>query len=426
MRKIPAGIYKWELKIFAESIKKDLTMKGDEKMKELPKTRRDFIKATAVGAAGVILANPQIQMAQASSSIRIEEPFHGAVLNRRHGKQVSGGLKIKVSGQAPLDGMVFVNGSPARRDGAKFTSEIILRQKQTDIVAVSESNFGRHEHRVRAVWDRHSVPRYRFSIDDNSFFLRDIAKNNYASLFDCFYLKNLRQLHLKYGTRFVLNIYYTTEDGFELPQFPDRYKGQWRDNSDWLKLAFHAYANKPDRPYQNAPAAKLMADFDMVAEQIIRFASEQVYSPPTVIHWGMVQPEALKPLYERGVRVLSGYFRRLNGKWDVNYLIDDVRSEYMSRHDALMDFDSGIVFSKVDIVCNSTPVERIIPTLRPLTKDPNTAEIMDIFTHEQYFWPFYSNYLPDHFQRLDVTIRWLTANGYKPVFFHEGFLGGPE
>jgi len=401
-------------------------MTGDEIMKEFPKTRRDFMKTTAAGAAGIILSKSEILSAQASGSIRIEEPFHGAVLNRRHGELVYGGLKIKVSGQVPLNGRVIVNGSPARRDGAKFTSEIILRQKQTDIVAVSENNFGRSEHRVRVIWDRHSEPRYRFSIDDNSFFLRDIAKNNYASLFDCFYLKNLRQLHSKYGTRFVLNIYYTTEDGFELPQFPGRYKGQWRDNSDWLKLAFHAYANKPDSPYQNASASKLTADFDKVAEQIIRFASEEVYSPPTVIHWGMVQPEALKPLYERGVRALSGYFRKQGSVWEVNYLIDDVRSEYMSRHDALMDFESGIVFSRVDIVCNSTPVEQIIPTLEPLTKDPNQAEIMDIFTHEQYFWPFYSNYLPDHFKRLDVAVRWLTENGYKPVFFHEGFLGGPE
>ncbi len=395
-------------------------------MKWLPKTRRDFMKTTAAGAAGIILAKSKMLSAQASGSIRIEEPFHGAVLNRRHGEQVSGGLKIKVTGQAPVGGVVIVNGSPARRDGTKFISEIILRQKQTDIVAVSENKFGRGEHRIRVIWDRHSEPRYRFSIDDNSFFLRDIAKNNYPSLFDCFYLKNLRRLHTKYGTRFVLNIYYTTEDGFELPQFPDRYKSQWQDNSDWLKLAFHAYANKPDRPYQNASASKLMADFDKVAEQIIRFASEKTYSPPTVIHWGMVQPEALKPLYERGVRVLSGYFRKQGSVWDVNYLIDDVRSEYMSRHDALMDFESGIVFSRVDIVCNSTPVERIIPTLEPLTKDPNQAEIMDIFTHEQYFWPFYSNYLPDHFKRLDVAVRWLTENGYKPVFFHEGFLGGPE
>jgi hypothetical protein len=346
-------------------------------------------------------------------------------LNHRHGKQIGDGLKIQVSGQAPLRDRVTVNGSSAQRAGARFTSEITLRQKQTEIIAVAEGISGKHEHRVRVLWDRHSKPRYRFSIDDNSFFLRDVAKKKYTSLFDCFYLKGLRELHSKYGTRFVLNIYYATEDGFELPQFPDRYKGEWQDNSDWLKLAFHAYSNKPDRPYQYAPASKLIADLDKVAEQIIRFAGEQTYSLPTVIHWAMVQPTALKPLYERGVRVLSGYFCRQNGIWDINYLLDDARSEYLSRHDALMDFDSGIAFSKVDIVCNTTPKERIVPTLEPLAKDPNQAEIMDLFTHEQYFWPFYSNYLPDHFQRLDVAIHWVTEHGYGPVFFHEGFLGGP-
>jgi hypothetical protein len=361
----------------------------------------------------------------ASGSIKIEEPFHGAVLNRRHGKQVDGGLEIQVSGRAPIRDQVTVNGAPTQRADDRFTSKVVLRESQTDIIAQSQGNSGRHEHRVRVVWDKHSYPRYRFSIDDNSFFLRDIAKQNYSSLFDCFYLKGLRDLHKKYGVRFVLNIYYTTDDGFILPQFPDRYKSEWKDNADWLKLAFHAYANKPDRPYQYASASKLIGDLDQVAEQIHRFAGETSYSPPTVIHWGMVQPGALKPLHERGVRVLSGYFRRSNTGWDVNYLLDDVRSEYLSRHDALMDFDSGIVFSKIDIVCNTVPVERIVPTLESSAKDPNQAEIMDLFTHEQYFWPFYSHYLPDHFERLDVAIRWVTERGYKPVFFHEGFLGGP-
>jgi hypothetical protein len=32
---------------------------------------------------------------------------------------------------------------------------------------------------------------------------------------------------------------------------------------------------------------------------------------------------------------------------------------------------------------------------------------------------------PDDFQRLDTALRWVTENGYKPVFYHEGFLGGP-
>jgi len=102
----------------------------------------------------------------------------------------------------------------------------------------------------------------------------------------------------------------------------------------------------------------------------------------------------------RGVRALSGYFAKSNGVWDVNYRWDDQTSEYLSRHDAWKDFESGIVFSRVDIVCNSVPQDRIAATLEPLAGDPNTAEIMDLFTHEQYFWPFYPNYLPDHPQRL--------------------------
>ncbi len=389
-------------------------------------TRRNLLQAGAAGAAALGMARSPSASAGAFQTVRIEEPFHGAVLNGRHGRQDNAGLVIRVSGQAPLRDRVTVNGSPASRAGAKFTAEIKLGQKETEIAAVSQGRFGRHEHRVRVIWDKHSEPRYRFSIDDNSFFLRDIASKNYSSLFDCFYLKGLRGLNSKYGARFVLNIYYTTGDEFELPQFPDRYKSEWRDNSHWLKLAFHAHANEPARPYQYASASKLIADLKQVAQQIVRFAGQQTYSPPTVIHWGMVQPTALKPLYDNGVRVLSGYFRRSGGGWDVNYLVDEARSEYMSRHDALMDFDSGIVFSKVDIVCNSTPIDRIVATLEPLTRDPNQAEIMDIFTHEQYFWPFYSNYIPDHFQRLDAAIRWLTERGYKPVFFHEGFLGDPD
>lgn len=392
-------------------------------MKDGRTDRRRFLQILGAGAAGTLLAHGRQALAGPSEPFRIDEPFHGAVLNRRMGKEAEGGLKIQVRGEAPLRDQVTVNGNPTTRAGNAFASEILLKEKETEIVAASEGISGRREHKVRVVWDKNSRPRYRFSIDDNSFFLRDIAQKRYASLFDCFYLKMLRDLHAKYGARFVLNIYYTTGDGFDLTRFSDRYKAEWKDNANWLRLAFHAHANDPDRPYQNAPAGKLIADLDRVAEQIRRFAGEEVYSPPTVIHWGMVQPAALKPLFERGVRVLSGFFERVPAGWDVNYLLDDDRSEYLSRHDALMDFPSGIVFSKIDIVINTIPAERIVPTLEPLTRDPNQAEIMDLFTHEQYFWPFYHNYIPDHPQRMDVAIRWVTEQGYEPVLFHEGFLG---
>lgn len=385
--------------------------------------RRTFLEATTAGVAGILLQTPASPFVAAAPGLKIEKPFHGAVLNGRHGQSLNGGLRIRVEGEAAPGEPVIVNGVQAQRMGEHFLANVTLREEETEIVASVSGKYGLLEHRIRVVWDSNSEPRYRFSIDDNSFFLRDIAQKNYASLFDCFYLQLLRGLHRKYQTKFVLNIYYATEDGFELPQFPDRYKSEWQANTDWLRLAFHAYANKPDRPYQYAGPEELIADLDKVREQIERFAGEEVYSPPTVIHWGMVQPSALKRLFERGVRVLSGDFRLHNGIWDINYFLDEARSEYLSRHDALKDFASGIVFSSVDLVCNNAPIETIVPILESLAQDPNRAEIMDLFTHEQYFWPFYQRYIPDHGERLDRAIGWVTEQGYRPVFFHEGFLG---
>ena len=303
-----------------------------------------------------------------------------------------------------------------------FSAELVLREKETDIVAVSAGGGGVVQHRLRVVWDRYSEPRYRFAIDDNIFFLRDIARHGYDSLFDCHYLGMLRKLHRQYGARFVLNVYFAADDGFDLTQFPDRYRPEWRDNADWLKLAFHARANDPSRPYQYASPQTLIADLDKVVEQILRFAGEQTNSPTTLIHWAMAPPAAFKLLAQRGVRTLGGYFRRRDGQWDINYLLDNDRSEYLSRHDALKDFDSGIVFTRVDLICNHLPsLDRVVPTLAPLPEDPNQAEIMDLTTHEQPFW---GDQFPDQSQRIEAAIRWVTERGYKPVFFHEGSLGG--
>jgi hypothetical protein len=361
--------------------------------------------------------------------LRITWPFHGAVLNRHHGTQ-TGTLQITVRGECSPYGAVTVNGTPAKVASGQFEAPLTISERETDIVAICEGTFGRQEHRVRVLWDRHSFPRYRFSIDDNSFFLRDVALKGYDSLFDCFYLGMLRTLNRESGAKFTVNIYYEAipefgEPGFLLRDFPDRYKAEWEACADWLGLAFHAYANMPNRPYQYAAPEQLMRELDLVEEQIVRFAGEQTLIPPTVIHWGMIVPEAYRPLYDHGVRVLSGFGHPTSYGYDVNYWLNHARSEYLWNHDCLMDFDSGLVFSRVDIVCNNTPIDRIAPTLEPLAADPNHAEIMDLFTHEQYFWPFYSNYIPDHAQRLDATIRWVAERGYKPVFFHEGFMGAP-
>jgi hypothetical protein len=394
-------------------------------------TRRRFLQ-TAVATAGAVAVADAASGSGPGTDVRITDPVQGAVLHRQHGQVIDGGLKIRVRGTAPGDQQVQVEvaGSggtcsvPAERQGDAFEAEVILRDHETDIVAKAADTASTTS-AVRVLWDRNSRPRYRFAVDDNGFFLRDIWQQQYRSLFDCFYLAMYRDLHREYGAKFVLNIYYTTADEFDLTKFPDRYRSEWQDHADWLKLAFHAHANDPPQPYYDAPPEQVIADFVKIREQIYRFAGEQTYSPTTIVHWGVVRPSAWKPLAEQGVRVLSGYFQQQNDQWTVNYRLDPQRSEYLSRHDALKDFASGMVFSKIDMVCNTVPLERIVPLLEEVGRDPHQNEILDLMTHEQYFWPFYSHYLPDHPQRIEAAIRWATEHGYEPVFLHEGFLGLP-
>ena len=388
-------------------------------------SRRGFLHTSACAALGAMAARPAL--AAAAGGLQILEPMDGAVMHARLGREVPGGLEIEISGRAPQGGEVLVQGRPASRDGETFRGTAVLRERETEVAATAGSGSDRQEAKIRLVWDRHSQKRYRFVIDDNSFFLRDITQKGYPSLFDCFYLKMLKDLNAKYGARFTLNIYYTTGDDWNLTQFPDKYRGEWEANADWLRLAFHAYANEPSNPYRDAPVEKLLADLDLINAQIHRFAGPKTFSHVVVVHWGMTRPAAWKPLYERGSRVLGGYFRKsAQGEWQVNYRLDDVRSEWLSRHDLLKDFASGMIFSRVDMVVNNTPLDKIVPTLEAVVADPCQGEIVDLLTHEQYFWPFYQVYLPDHAQRLDRAIGFLTERGYKPVFLQDGFLGGPE
>jgi hypothetical protein len=392
--------------------------------------RRRFLQSATVGALG--LWSVRGMAGDAASSLRICEPFHGAVLNHRHGKQTADALMIRVVGEANAGDRVTVNGVACRRDGGRFEADVPLREHENDLLAAAEGADGRQEAKVRVVWDRYSEPRYRFAIDDASYFLRDIAQKQYKSLFDCFFLKGLRDLHEQYGTKFCVNIYYVACDDnnapadtdFRLPQFPDRYKSEWNDNAHWLRLAFHAYANMPPRPYQDAPPEKLAADMDLIAAEVRRFAGERTLAPPPNLHFSMSPHAAFKAMYDRGVRELSGYFRKSGDKYDINYGWDNERSAYILEHNAWKDFESGIVFTRDSMVCNTVPVEKVASELESLVKDPNAAEIVNLLTHEQYFWEFYQNYIPDHFQRIETAIRWVSERGYQPVFYHEGFLGG--
>jgi len=404
--------------------------------------RRVFLQLAAAGAAGAMAVGSSRgslagEEQKAPADFGFDEPFDGAVVHQRSGSPVVGTvdgpggkrLKIRVVGSAsPAARVELVDAKhpeqciSVRRDGAKFSADVFLADVKTELVAtLTDAHGGKKQARTRVIWLKDSAPRYRFQVDDNSFFTRDICQKNYKSLFESPYLGMFRQFRKRYGVKVVLNLFYSTpEEDFNLGQLSDKYKSEWQDNAHWLKLAFHARNESPNHPFLVRTPQQLAADIDLIEAEIKRFAGEGVYTRMALLHWGTIRPESLRVLIAKGWRTLSGSVWPLASKSGVRYRdkyqAPEYALKYLDTHDAWYNFQNGLLFSKIDLCCNRVPLKDTLPTLQRAYDDPHTREVMDLATHEQYFWPFYKNYMPDHAQRLDQAFRFVTARGYQAVF----------
>ena len=355
--------------------------------------------------------------------LRITDPPDGAILNRQDGELTAGGLRVWVEGASPGASAVRINGGRAEVREGRFRVPVVLRERETRIVA--EAGPGRRD-AITLLWDRDSLPRYRFSIDDNIQFLKDIAEHaaTYASIFDNPYLAFWREMHRNYGAKFHFNIYYQTQ-GFNLSQMPVRYRQEWRQNADWIRLTFHARANEPDRPYLEAPAGQIRQDYRLVTREIERFAGQELLSPFTTIHWGTTTLAGARALRGEGVRGLAGYFEARDELPTVCYYLPLERWRYLMGRDYWKDTREDLIFIRHDIVVNTVPLEKIVPHLERVAADPRQSEVLELMIHEQYFYPGYLAYQPDFRQRVERALQWVTQRGYKPVFYKDGFLGAP-
>ena len=359
---------------------------------------------------------------------------NGAVLNNSHGCETENYLEVQLNGIADPMSEVRINGELAQRHDRVFSLPVRLSEKINEITVTARNKFGRFSQDITVVWDKKSFKRYNFFIDDNIFFLAEIAKELPASLFDHFYLKELREMHRKYGTKFTLNCFYNNDHfPFTLDAFPDRYKSEWLENSDWLKLSFHAYSEFPDRPYQRAVAEKLAADYDLVKNEIVRFAGEKTFISPTVIHWAMAMPDVFHVLKERGVKTLSGQYissRTFVGEnvaknpfSDIGYFYEQDVSHYMACAREFYDPDFDLFLVKGSVTCNLDAKDTIVKKLTETDQIECGSKSIGMATHEQYSFKFYHNYIPDHFERMDLACKTLSELGYSPVFFSEGIYG---
>ena len=167
--------------------------------------------------------------------IQFLNPISGTMLCDKAGTVEGNALLVDISLKASAGRNITVNGLKATDNGGIYTIKYPLTAYENKLVALDVESDDTAEATIYRLKD--ASMKYRLSLDDNLWFFQDIAKNNYKSIFENPYLKLMKDMNDKYGTKVHTNIYYfgsnlscrtnSTEGGFNLSQFPDKYKGDF-------------------------------------------------------------------------------------------------------------------------------------------------------------------------------------------------------
>lgn len=247
---------------------------------------------------------------------------------------------------------------------------------------------------------------YCFTVDDNLRCLQELSNGDYASIFDYPYFAMYKRLHEKYGVKVQLNLFYENKD-FDLSMMTDRYKDEWRKNSDWLKMSFHSRLGNYE-PYLNSGYDEVFEDCRDVHREIVRFAGEESLGKTTTIHYCFATQEGLDALKDNGVKGLLGLFGT-----SVSYLRTPEQCDILRSGEVIE--DDGICYAMIDAVLNNLQIEDILPTLERYRE----RLFVRVMIHEQYFYSDYDRYQPDFEEKLDATFDFFEKNGFESTLFEE-------
>ena len=353
-------------------------------------------------------------------------PRDGIMLTQSSGERIGDTLKIKVIFIASNGRKLEVNGIPMENytNGLYRAFCVLENFKNTLEVVDTESG---QKWTCDVFFLKNGYKKYRFSLDDNIWFLQNLNENKdvYKSMFEDPYLALLKSIHDKHGSKFHANVYYETDrhGGFNLSQMTDKYKNEWIENSNWLRLSFHANADKPNRPYITSSYEQAYFEMDRVNKEIIRFAGEQAFAKTvTTIHWGDCTIDAMKAFRDLGVKAFVCSFN-----WNTDSVID-TRAYCDAEQCALLQ-KYGFYYDKdldVFLFRYNGGIQRANPENIPSYFDrqhPSNCiyQFKDICLHEQYFYPEYQEHIPDYYEKLDASATWCDNNGFEPTFMDELF-----
>lgn len=284
--------------------------------------------------------------------------------------------------------------------------------------------------------------------------LRDITQKEMSSIFEQPFFALLKEANSKYGMKVQLNLFYRTDSSYNdgdfcLKEVPDTYKAEWIENSKWLKLAFHAHQEFPDYPYVNSTYDEVNRDFNLVKNEVIRFAGEETFAKGVIPHWMPMSKSGVTALYDGGIKVMhatygdrydycaekstlhSSHVERMllncceetalycnvagnDAISGYNHISAEKASEIRHTLRSVLDNDTGMYFRDFgEVFClNRMELDEVDGIFAPLLGN----EYIGFTNHEQYFYPYYFAYQSDYAEKMLKAVKLLCDNGYEFVF----------
>lgn len=360
--------------------------------------------------------------------MRLLIPHDNAMLSDIAGVRTPDALIVDCILAAEPGHRVLISGQPAKESGrGRYLASVALADYRNALTLTDETTG--ETACATLYWVPKATGMYRLSLDDNIWNLQDVARHadTYQSIFENPYLALMREVHDRYGTKILMNIYYECPEhgGFTLAEMPDKFRSEFRANADWFRLGFHARADLPDRIYEHVDYPTLVKDIQDVRREVYRFAGEEAWAAPvTTMHWDVCSDAGMRAFRDENLRCFCVTSRLLSDtESDLRLQMTDEQARQSHQYAGLYDPKYDMIYFTCDLYVNEhTPAD----VCRAL--DENQARyprrgFVELLIHEQYFYEDYPHYLPDYRERVFAAVEWCVRHGYHPAFMRDTLFG---
>lgn len=220
------------------------------------------------------------------------------------------------------------------------------------------------------------------SIDDCLASLKylTINKDKYNSIFELYFYGKLKEYHDIYGAKFSL-YFYEESKGFNINQVTDKFKKDFYDNKEWLKIGFHGSESLSVN--NDNTESTFITVYNNFIEAIKKFAHVDCITDIIRLHRFMGNDNEITFLKDKGIKSLL-----VADDNRISYNLTIEENEILNRNYKIE--KDGMMYIKTNLRLEK--MSSNIDEIHKYKKEP----IVTIFTHE---WAF-----KNEFSKLDKIL----------------------